>query len=82
MFHAIHIVTESSDHYTLLIEASTVAEVVEEVHNRLGEELAFMSRFFCDSGFDPDIVDDVCREIVDGIYEKKDEIYQELYAEN
>ena len=74
MFHAIHIVTESSDHYTMLIEASTVAEVVEEVHNRLGEELAFMSRCFCESGFD--------RDIVDGIYEKKDEIYNELYVEN
>lgn len=76
MFHAIHIVTESSDHYTMLIEAATVDEVVEEVHNRLGEELAFMSRCFCESnaGFD--------RDIVDGIYEKKDEIYSELYAEN
>ena len=76
MFHAIHIVTESSDHYTMLIEAATVDEVVEEVHTRLGEELAFMSRCFCESnaGFG--------RDIVDGIYEKKDEIYQELYAEN
>jgi hypothetical protein len=49
MYHAVHLISESCDHDTMLIKAETPDELVSEIQKRCIEELAYISEFFVES---------------------------------
>lgn len=63
-FAAIHVITESSDHYNFLIQYDTINNAAAQIADSLDEEIEYVSDIFVTTNQS----EDACDKIIKSIY--------------
>ncbi|ADG60040.1 hypothetical protein Acj9p140 [Acinetobacter phage Acj9] len=71
MFAAVHLVTESSDHYNMLVEHANAQEILDYIKSEMGDELAYVCNWWI-SAEDVSIADYVSNNLEELINEVQD----------
>ncbi|QQO96338.1 hypothetical protein CPT_Minot_135 [Acinetobacter phage Minot] len=83
MFAAVHLVTESTDHYNYLIEYNTIEDVLNEL-KELGTELGCVCDYYvdCQESFkgDEHKIKELLRDAIDSQSAANEAAYFEAYA--
>ncbi|SSU39202.1 Uncharacterised protein [Acinetobacter baumannii] len=83
MFAAVHLVTESTDHYNYLIEYNTIEDVLDELKG-LGTELGHVCDYYVDcqesAKEDENQIIELLRDAIDSQNAANEAAYLEAYA--
>lgn len=73
---AVHVITESSDHYNYLIGFVSTEHFITQIKDKLGDELAHVSQLFVTTNIKED--DQVLKRLICDAVDEAYEIYQDI----